>query len=93
MKRKEFIRDYILGVSPTTLPEYHFPTELLQNNSDSGFFFGLPAFEKSEVYVGVPEDFEGNVLVVGGTGSSKSAGIIKLTTKSWGGTFCALDIN
>lgn len=91
-KNEKITAEYVLQLARSEPPGRKFPEELLRRYSDTGFFFGLHPLQVPEVYVGIPDDFEGNVLVVGGVGSGKSTGIIKSTTKSFGGTFFVLDI-
>ena len=55
------------------------------------FFGGMEQYEKG-CYIGMPQGAEGNILVVGGNGSGKSAGIGKPTFVQWGGTICATDV-
>ena len=56
-----------------------------------GFFLGLPSGPGGS-YVGIPQGTEGNIVVVGGNGSGKSAGIAKPTLRTWRDAICAADI-
>ena len=47
---------------------------------------------KRHDFAGIRQSEEGNILVVGGTGSGKSSGIIKPTLQTWTGPIFALDI-
>ena len=62
---------------------------LLSIRNDPGFFLGFPS---GGGYVGIPQGTEGNIMVVGGNGSGKSAGIAKPTLRTWQGAICATDI-
>ena len=57
-----------------------------------GFFLGLPGESAGDDYTGIPQGTEGNIVVVGGNGSGKSAGIAKPTLRTWQGAICATDI-
>ena len=62
---------------------------LLSIRNAPGFFWGFPS---GGGYVGIPQGTEGNIMVVGGNGSGKSAGIAKPTLRTWQGAICATDI-
>ena len=62
---------------------------LLSIRNAPGFFLGFPS---GGGYVGIPQGTEGNIMVVGGNGSGKSAGIAKPTLRTWQGAICATDI-
>ena len=69
------------------------PKEMLLPIRDGpGFFLGLPSGPGGSSYVGIPQNTEGNFMVVGGNGSGKSAGIAKPTLKTWQGPICATDV-
>lgn len=65
---------------------------LLTIRGSPGFFLGLPGEPGGENYIGIPQGTEGNIVVVGGNGSGKSAGIAKPTLRTWQGAICATDI-
>lgn len=65
---------------------------LLPIRGSPGFFLGLPSGPGGDKYVGMPQGREGNILVVGGNGGGKSAGIAKPTIRTWTGTMCVTDI-
>lgn len=65
---------------------------LLDIHSDSGFVFGVKSEFGLEKYVGMQQGAEGNILVIGGNGSGKSAGVAKPTLRMWQGTMCVTDI-
>lgn len=69
------------------------PKEILLKEGDSpGAFFGGRGQYKKGHYIGMPQGAEGNIVVVGGNGSGKSAGIAKPTLGMWQGGICATDI-
>lgn len=69
------------------------PNEMRLNIRGSpGFFLGLPSQPEGGNYIGIPQGAEGNIVVVGGNGSGKSAGIAKPILRTWQGTICATDI-
>ena len=69
------------------------PKEMLLPIRDGpGFFLGLPSGPGGSSYIGIPQNTEGNFMVVGGNGSGKSAGIAKPTLKTWQGPICATDV-
>lgn len=68
------------------------PEQLILHLHDPGFVFGIKYKYGTERYVGMPQDEEGNILIIGGNGSGKSAGIAKPTLRTWQGTMCVTDI-
>lgn len=60
--------------------------------NDSGIFFGVTKPLKRDWYVGMPQGTEGNIVVVGGNGSGKSAGVAIPTLGTWRQAICATDI-
>ena len=59
---------------------------------DGGVFFGgLNQFDKGH-FVGMPGVEDGNIIVIGGSGSGKSFGVIKPTLLTWREAICATDI-
>ena len=65
---------------------------LLTIRGSPGFFLGLPGEPGDGNYISIPQGTEGNVVVVGGNGSGKSAGIAKPTLRTWQGAICVTDI-
>ena len=63
---------------------------ILDLYNDAGFFFG--AASQKFHYIGMPQGDEGNIIVIGGNGSGKSAGIAKPTFTTWRAAICATDI-
>lgn len=61
---------------------------LLAIRGDSGFFLGLPGEPGGNNYIGIPQGTEGNIVVIGGNGSGKSAGIAKPTLRTWQSAIC-----
>lgn len=55
------------------------PKQLSLNNNDPGVFFGSL---RSRGYVGMRQGKDGNILVIGGTDSGKSSGIVKPTLET-----------
>lgn len=64
----------------------------LNFSGNPGVLFGLPSDYSSARYVGMSQGTEGNISVIGGNGSGKSAGIAKPTLKTWQGPICATDV-
>ena len=65
---------------------------LILKEGTNGITFGFLKIGEEEILVGMPEEDEGNVLVVGGNGSGKSRCIAMPTLKRWGGAICATDL-
>lgn len=65
---------------------------ILDTQLNSGFFIGIKNGYDSNKYVGIPQGMEGNILIVGGNGSGKSAYIAQPTMRTWKGTMCLTDI-
>lgn len=68
------------------------PPMILSMQDSPGFLLGMPSGPGRDNYVGIPQGTEGNIMVVGGNGSSKSAGVAKPTLRTWRGAICATDI-
>lgn len=69
------------------------PKELLLSlQRDPGFFFGMCNTDNQLQYVGMPQGTEGHQIVIGGSGTGKSSGIIMPTLLNWTGAICATDI-
>ena len=59
----------------------------------AGIFFGRKNTFGTNHYVGKPKEYEGHVLILGGSGSGKSSCIVVPTLiKSWHSPFVAIDI-
>ncbi len=65
---------------------------ILEKEKDSGFFLGVTGGRNSTKYVGIQQGVEGNICVIGGNGSGKSAGIVKQTLRTWSEAMCVTDI-
>lgn len=65
---------------------------LLDTYSDSGFFMGYKKNFGFNKFFGIRQGTEGNILIIGGNGSGKSAGIIKPTLYTWKAALCVTDI-
>lgn len=73
--------------------EKKFPKEIvLKSENDSSFFFGGMGQHQKDHYIGMPQGSEGNIIVVGGNGSGKSAGIAMPTLRTWQGPICVTDV-
>lgn len=59
---------------------------------DSGLYIGIEKASKENRYVGMSQGTEGNIIVVGGNGSGKSAGIAIPTLRTWKEAICATDV-
>lgn len=68
------------------------PPMILPMRDSPSFFLGLPSGPGRDNYVGIPQGTEENIMVVGGNGSGKSAGVAKPTLRTWRGAICATDI-
>ena len=68
------------------------PLMILPKRDSPSFFLGLPSGPGRDNYVGIPQGTEENIMVVGGNGSGKSAGVAKPTLRTWRGAICATDI-
>lgn len=79
-------------LNESAAPKNEIPQALLCEDPDPAVFFGLTNDLVDGRYVGMPQGTEGNVLVIGGNGSGKSAGIVMPTLKRWRGSICAIDI-
>lgn len=66
---------------------FHTPEQLTIPAGEPGVFFGTADDPKS--YVGMPQGEDGNIIIVGGSGSGKSTGIIMPTLRSWKGAVCS----
>lgn len=85
--------DYAYLRQSQNLDDKDIPREMLLTIRGSpGFFLGLPSEPAGDNYIGIPQGTEGNIVVVGGNGSGKSAGIAKPTLRTWRGAICATDI-
>lgn len=68
------------------------PPMILSIRDSPGFLLGMPSGSGRDNYVGIPQGTEENIMVVGGNGSGKSAGVAKPTLRTWRGAICATDI-
>lgn len=64
----------------------------LNTRAAPGICFGYKSALGTGQYVGMPQGEEGNILIIGGNGSGKSAGIAKPTLYFWHGAICVTDI-
>lgn len=78
-----------------TIPEQKFPPvpgDLVLDYSQPGFFLGGDEQVRKKTYVGIPQDMDGHVLIVGNTGSGKTTGLVIPTLQTWTGTLVATDV-
>jgi len=68
------------------------PAEICLKHNQSGICFGKPTEYVINKYVGMPQGAEGNSVIIGGTGSSKTVSVAKPTLKTWKGAMCVTDI-
>lgn len=64
------------------------PSMILHPFDNPGFLFGKTV---SNHYVGKPQDKDGHIAVIGGSGSGKTTGIAIPTTYTWKGTIFSFD--
>lgn len=64
------------------------PSMILHPYNNPGFLFGKTV---SNHYVGKPQDKDGHIAVIGGSGSGKTTGIAIPTTYTWKGTIFSFD--
>ena len=65
---------------------------ILRQPYPSGFIFGMRRDFPSDLHIGMPHGEEGNIIVIGGNSSGKSASIAKPTISAWKGAMCVTDI-
>lgn len=63
---------------------------ILNLYNNAGIFFG--GIGQKRHYIGMPQGKEGNIIVIGGNGSGKSAGIAMPTLRTWQGPICVTDV-
>ena len=71
---------------------FQVPNQLYLKKKEPGVFFGYADESEHDMYVGMPQGTDGNIIIIGGNGSGKSSGIIKPTLETWQGAICATDI-
>jgi type IV secretion system protein VirD4 len=76
------------------LHENDFVPEYMEMNlhEDSSFFFGSKPYLGNGNFVGKPQKYDGHIMVVGGPGSCKTAGIVIPTMKTWKGIQVIVDV-
>lgn len=92
---KKFVkksRKQLRSLNESATSENTVPQTMILNQDTPGFFFGTTKESAKNSYIGMQEGSEGNILILGGNGSGKSAGIGKPTMKRWRGPFVAIDI-
>ena len=65
---------------------------ILRHPFPSGFIFGMKSGFPCNQHIGLPHGTEGNIIVIGGNGSGKSASIAKPTILNWEGAMCVTDV-
>ena len=81
-------------LSPISQPQavQNIPLDMMLTQPfPSGVTFGMKRGFPSDDYIGMPHGKEGNIIVIGGNGSGKSASVAKPTIVSWKGTMCVTD--
>jgi len=68
------------------------PDPIRLSKNDTGVRFGQIPMSGTSQFIGMRQEAEGNIMVVGGNGSGKSSGIAKPTLYSWKGAMCVTDI-
>lgn len=83
---------YSSEAPPSISEEEDFSDPLCLHYSKAGVFFGRASPEHPKAYIGKPTEYDGHVLVVGGSGTGKSTGIAKPTLKTWPHAMFVTDI-
>lgn len=106
-KKKKSKKDYNLEYIPAMLSSQQFmdfdhsykregiiipEQNRLFYKEDDGFFFGVKRGLERESFVGKLQEEDGNILIVGGPGSSKTTGFALTSLGTWTGRIIALDI-
>lgn len=69
------------------------PQELILGSvNGQGVVFGVKHGSYKDFIIGMPQGEEGNIAVIGGNGSGKSASIAEPTLRTWRKAMCATDI-
>ena len=69
------------------------PNDYIFTKRASGFCFGKSKDDQSQkIIVGMPQGNDGHLLIIGGSGSGKSSGILKPTITTWDGALICNDI-
>lgn len=88
MKSKR-IQEVIEFNSTTSHCESQLPEKLIRKPGDSYVYLGHSTDNSP---IGIPEGTDGHVLIVGGSGTGKTTGIVFPTMATWQGPMLALDI-
>lgn len=81
------------AVSMSQSQEDSIPSQMrLFIRDDPGFFMGMSSEIGYSSYIGIPQNIEGNIAVVGGNGSHKSTGLAMPTLRTWRGAIFAIDV-
>lgn len=68
------------------------PDQIRLKAHEPGVFFSTSDRFRTAEYIGMQQGTEGNILIIGGNGSGKSASIAKPTLLTWKGYLCVTDI-
>ena len=68
------------------------PKEMILGPGSHGLIVGVKRDISAEIFIGMPEGEEGNIAVVGGSGSGKTVSVAKPTMLSWQGPVCVTDV-
>ena len=74
--------DCISSYSPTPANDDEYPIQLRHSYTDSGVVIGLP-YDHTSNYIGMSNESDGHIAIIGGSGSGKTSGIAKPTSKAW----------
>ena len=93
MGKKSLYKKFLQHIENDTRNASRIPKQLhLKTGCDPGFFFGgLNQFKKDR-FIGMPQGEDGNIAVIGGSGSGKSTSIAEPTMRHWKGAMCVTDI-
>ena len=89
---QEFLREYVFFKEDEPNSVLGTKTDLL-NMSDHGVFLGLSRDnQKTPKYYGLPQGADGNIAVIGSSGSGKTFGNVFTTLETFNGAICCLDL-
>lgn len=89
---QDSVHDYFAHLSQTQDTE-GIPQKLILGSSNAqGVVFGVKHGVNSDIFIGMSQGNEGNIVVIGGNASGKSSGIAKPTIATWKGAMCITDI-
>ena len=91
MSKKKRKKNFSKKITYRKTDKHPLPEELTLPLTSPGIHIGRPDLQQGE-YAGIPQQAEGNLLVVGGVGSGKTSGIAAPTLLTWGGTAFVVDV-